>query len=168
MSLEPSMRRIVYAKTSAQRTHIDDVMAKVWFALFKRLTSGPLEGSVPAYLRTVTKRMACQHLEELRQRAEHFVGDATHQLEDPSAHISVSPASKVELQQVMPVLRDELSELQLKAFVLNEAYGLQAPTIAELLGGGTTKASVRDALRHARRKLRSERVGVRLGIPARE
>ncbi|MEV6758237.1 sigma-70 family RNA polymerase sigma factor [Streptomyces sp. NPDC051214] len=168
MTKVPSMRRIVYALTSAQRTHIDDVMSKVLLALFTRLTSGPLEGSVPAYLKTITVRMARQHLEELRRRAEDFVGDDTYKLEDPSAGVSVNPASHVELQQAMPVLREELSPLQLKAFVLNEAYGLQAPVIAGLLGGSVTKGSVRDALRHARHKLRCERVGLRLGVLAQE
>ncbi|MFC9916648.1 sigma-70 family RNA polymerase sigma factor [Streptomyces sp. NPDC127197] len=160
----PTLRGLVYALTNAQRTHIDDVMSKVMLAFFGRLRSGPLEGDVGAYLRTITQREAWKHLEELRDRAEVFVGDETYRLEDPDAHISVNPASKVELHQAMRILREEFSEFQLKAFVLYEGYGLQAPTIASLLGGTATKASVRDAIRHARKKLRSEHVGVRLGI----
>ncbi|MFF7780451.1 sigma-70 family RNA polymerase sigma factor [Streptomyces tanashiensis] len=158
------LRGLVYYYTNAQNMHIDDVMSKVMMAFFMRLRSGPLEGDVDPYLKTIVQNESLNHLKELRKRAEVFVGDDTYRLEEPSAHISVNPTSKVELHQAMKILRTELSDLQLKAFVLYEGYGLQAPTIASLLGGTTTKASVRDAIRHARKKLRSEKVGFRLGI----
>ncbi|OKJ46837.1 RNA polymerase sigma factor [Streptomyces sp. CB02115] len=161
---EGMMRSIVYSQTGAQRTHIDDVMAKVMLALFQRLRSGPLEGAVGPYLKTMAKHEAWSHLQELRDRAEVFVGDDTYRLEDPEARISVNPASRVEHHQSMRVLREELSEFQLKAFVLCEGYGLKAPMVADLLGGTATSASVRDALRHARRKLSSDHVEFRLGI----
>lgn len=164
----PSLRRLAYWITGAQRAHLDDIDSKISLALYARLQSGPLEGEVEPYLVTITRRVARGHLTELARRAEDFVGDDTSKLEDPDAHITVNLAGKVELAQGMKVLRDEFSELQLKAFVLSEAYGLQAPTIASLLGGTATNASVRDALRHARRKLRSERVGLRLGVLAEE
>ncbi len=162
----PSLRRLAYWITGAQRAHLDDIEAKVSLALYARLRSGPLAGAVAPYLATITRREAHGHLAELARRAEDFVGDDTSRLEDPEAHISVNLAGTVELAQAMKVLRDEFSDLQLKAFVLSEAYGLQAPRIASLLGGTATNASVRDALRHARRKLRSERVGIRLGVLA--
>ncbi|WP_069874579.1 hypothetical protein [Streptomyces malaysiensis] len=99
MAKVPALRRLVFALTGAQRTHIDDVMSKVLLAYFARLKSGPLEGEVSAYLRTITQRQAWRHLEELRDRAEEFVGDETDRLEDPNAHISGSLISKVALQQ---------------------------------------------------------------------
>lgn len=163
-----SLRRLAYWVTGAQRAHLDDIESKVSLALYTRLRSGPLDGDVQAYLVTITRREARAHLAELARRAEDFVGDDTSRLEDAEAHVSVNLAGRAELAQAMEVLRDELSPLQLKAFVLSEAYGLQAPTIASLIGGTATNASVRDALRHARRKLRSERVGVRLGVLAEE
>ncbi len=162
-----SLRRIIYYLTGAQRGHVDDIDAKVALAFYRRLLSGPLEEHVQAYLHTITRRHTWKHLHDIADRAENFVGDDTAQLEDAAEHVRVNPAAKVELAQAMKVLRDELSPLQLKAFVLAEAYGLQAPLIAELLGN-TTKESVRDALRHARRKLRSRRVELRLGVLAEE
>ncbi|MGW8685491.1 sigma-70 family RNA polymerase sigma factor [Streptomyces sp. NPDC055817] len=164
LSLAPTLSRLIYGYTNAQGTHTEDVMSKVMMAFFRRLQSGPLEGEVAPYLKTITKRHTWSHLEELRDRAEVFVGDETYRLEDPDARISVNPTAKIELHHAMRVLREELSDFQLKAFVLYEGYGLQAPTIASLLGGNATKGSVRDAIRHARKKLRSERVGSRLGI----
>jgi DNA-directed RNA polymerase specialized sigma24 family protein len=163
LRMTSSVRRQASHITGAQRTHLDDIQSKVSLALYTRLKAGPLDGKVSAYLWTITRNESHAHLRELARRAEDFVGDDTSRLEDPEAHISVDMSGRVELAQAMKVLRDELSDFQLKAFVLAEAYGLQAPTIAAVLGG-TTKASVRDALRHARRKLRSERVGLRLGV----
>ncbi|MGX1760666.1 RNA polymerase sigma factor [Streptomyces lydicus] len=165
-----SLRRIIYYIAGARREHVDDIDAKVALALYTRLLNGPLKESekVEAYLTTITRRHAHKHFADLAGRAENFVGDDTTQLEDAAAGFNVNLASRVELVQAMQVLREEFSPLQLKAFVLAEAYGLQAPLIAELIGGETTSASVRDALRHARRKLGSKRVGLRLGVLAEE
>ncbi|MFE0453111.1 sigma-70 family RNA polymerase sigma factor [Streptomyces sp. NPDC058914] len=161
------MRRTLWkhAYARAGRDHADDICSKVAIAFYRRLLSGPLnedDGSVASYLWTMIKRHTNQHLKELADRAENFVGDDTTKLEDPANYISVHFTSQVELAESMAVLKKEFSTLQLRAFVLAEAYGLKAPRIADLIG--TTHGTVRDALRHARRKLGTPRVGVRLGV----
>ncbi|MER6434505.1 sigma factor-like helix-turn-helix DNA-binding protein [Streptomyces sp900105245] len=148
--------------TGEQTVHTDDIVQKVGAAFYGKLIDGPVNGLLTPYLYTITRRKAADHMKELAKRAEEFVGDDTARLEDKDAYISVNLASKVEFDQAMAVLREELSPLQLKAFVLAEAYQLQAPKIAKLLG--TSPESVRDALRHARSKLRTRRVGLRLGV----
>ncbi|UXY25061.1 hypothetical protein N8I84_42350 (plasmid) [Streptomyces cynarae] len=65
LSKTPALRNLVWAYTNAQGTHTDDVMSKVMMAFFARLRSGPLDGDVEAYLRTITKRRAWNHLKEL-------------------------------------------------------------------------------------------------------
>ncbi|MEU4038678.1 sigma-70 family RNA polymerase sigma factor [Streptomyces collinus] len=169
LKMRPSVRRQArwIIGHTGQSVHLDDIESKVSLALYTRLKSGPLDGKLSSYLWTITRRESYAHLKELARRAETFVGDDTSLLEDPKAHVSINLAGAVELAQAMHVLRTELSGFQLKVFVLAEAYGLEAPAIATVLGN-TTKDSVRDALRHARRKLRSERVGLQLGVFADE
>lgn len=158
------MRKTLWKSACARagRDHADDICSKVAIAFYRRLLSGPLNESVSPYLWKMIKRHAGQHLSELSARAENFVGDDTTKLEDPANYISVHFTSQVELVEAMVVLKKEFSTLQLRAFVLAEAYGLKAPRIAELID--TTPGNVRDALRHARRKLGTRRVGARLGV----
>lgn len=151
---------------------IDDIESRVYLAIFTRLrNSGPLDkrlGRFESYLWTVTRREAAEYLRELAERAEEFVGDATHKLDGEGGR-AVHPGPEENLAVLIPamqVLREELSDLQLKVFVLAEGYGLKSPYIAELLGGTTTKSSVRDALRHARSKLSTAQVGSRLRVLA--
>ncbi|MGW3212848.1 RNA polymerase sigma factor [Streptomyces parvus] len=155
------MRRLVYRLTGgAQATVVDEIDAQVWFAIFLRLQNGgpieqknpslPLLGSgVESYVYAVVRQKVRAHLAELAKRAEHFVGDQVYLLEQEEVP-SAESQSLADLAPTMKILKAEMSELQLAAFVLAEAYELKAPMIADLLG--TTKGSVRDALRHARRK----------------
>ncbi|MEU0852487.1 sigma-70 family RNA polymerase sigma factor [Streptomyces flaveolus] len=169
--LRRSVRNIAYRRTGLPAVALDDIESRVYLAVFARLkNSGPLSrgfGRVESYLWTVTRNEAAAFLKELDKQAEDFVGDAIHLLDGGE----VQPSPEDELAVLIPamqVLREELSDLQLKVFVLAEAYGLKSPYIAKLLGGPTTKNSVRDALRHARRKLASDQVGLRLGVLAQD
>lgn len=166
------MRNVIYQRTGLPAASIDDIESRVYLAIFTRLrNSGPLDkrlGRFESYLWTVTRREAAEYLRELAERAEEFVGDATHKLDGEGGR-AVHPGPEENLAVLIPamqVLREELSDLQLKVFVLAEGYGLKSPYIAELLGGTTTKSSVRDALRHARSKLSTAQVGSRLRVLA--
>jgi DNA-directed RNA polymerase specialized sigma24 family protein len=170
--LHRSVRNIAYQRTGLPATMIDDIESRVFLAIFLRLlNSGPLNsrfGRLESYLWAVTRHEAAAYLKELKNRAEEFVGDATYLLDGEGGR-AVQPGPEEELAVLIPamqVLREELSDFQLKVFVLAEAYGLQSPYIAKLLGGRTTKNSVRDALRHARSKLASDQVGSRLRVLA--
>ncbi|WP_205576254.1 RNA polymerase sigma factor [Streptomyces europaeiscabiei] len=155
------MRSRAYWLVRGADHHADDVCSKVGLAFYQRLLSGQLEGNVPMYLWRITVNHALTHLRELQRRAEDFVGDETSKLEDPARYITVSFTSKVELTEAMAVLEEEFSPLQRKVYVLSEAYDLKAPVIARLVG--STRGSVRDALRHARAKVAKARVEGRLG-----
>ena len=168
-----SVRRIAYYRTSLDGWACDDIASRVWLAVFARLKrGGPLDtgmGKTEAYLWTVARRESYAYLKEVREHAESFVGDDLYLLDTrDNAHPSAEEQSLADLAPAMAVLRQEFSDFQLKVFVLAEGYGMKAPGIAKLLGGTATNQSVRDALRHARRKLRSERVGLRLGVVADE
>ncbi|MFD9655765.1 sigma-70 RNA polymerase sigma factor region 4 domain-containing protein [Streptomyces mirabilis] len=169
----PSVRRIAYQTTKLPLWASEDIESRVWLAVYTRLKrSGPLDeriGRVESYLWTVTRRESVAYLTEVRQRAECFVGDDLYLLDNrANAHPSAEEQALADLTPALAVLRQEFSDFQLNVFVLAEAYALKAPGIAKLLGGTATNQSVRDALRHARRKLRSERVGLRLGVLADE
>ncbi|WP_345637876.1 RNA polymerase sigma factor [Streptomyces thinghirensis] len=169
-TMRKSVKQIVYKRTGLPTVARDDIEQRVWLAVYARLkNSGPLDGrfgAAKSYLFAVTRNEAHAYVKELAKLAEDFVGDDAYLLEGKEAY----PSPEGELVDLVPlipamqVLREELSELQLKAFVLAEAYCMPGPVIAEALG--TTHGSVRDALRHARSKLRSERVGLRLGVLA--
>ncbi|MDW8478320.1 sigma-70 family RNA polymerase sigma factor [Streptomyces scabiei] len=166
-----SVHRLAYRLTSLEKWACDDIESRVWLAVYTRLKrSGPLDlriGRAESYLWTVTRREAYTYLMEVRERAESFIGHNLYLLDHrDNAYPSAEEQSLADLAPAMTVLRQEFSDFQLKVFVLAEGYGMKAPGIAELLG--TTKDSVRDALRHGRRKLRSERVGLRLGVLADE
>ncbi|MEV0580942.1 sigma factor-like helix-turn-helix DNA-binding protein [Streptomyces sp. NPDC050392] len=159
LRMRSSVRRLVYRLTGgAQSTVVDDIESQVWLAIFLRLkNSGPLQRRDPAiaflrvepYVYQVTRQKAQAHLAELAKLAEQFVGDHVYLLEQEEVP-SAESQSLADLAPAMKVLKAELSELQLAAFVLAEAYDLKSPMIADLLN--TTKGTVRDALRHARRK----------------
>ncbi|MEU0287494.1 sigma-70 family RNA polymerase sigma factor [Streptomyces sp. NPDC006147] len=168
--LHLSVRHIAYQRTGLPAAALDDIESRVYLGIFTRLrNSGPLKsrfGRFESYLWKVTRHEAAAYLKELKERAEDFVGDATYLLDGEDGR-AVQSGPEEELAVLIPalqVLREELSDLQLKVFVLSEAYGLQSPYIAKLLGGTTTNNSVRDALRHARNKLASDQVGSRLSV----
>ncbi|MER6678905.1 hypothetical protein [Streptomyces sp. NPDC000983] len=114
-----------YACARAGRDHADDICSKVALALYRRLLSGPLEEglSINPYLWVMARNIAGQHLLELAERAESFVGDDTTKLEDPDQHISVHFTSRVEFDEAMSVVKKDLTTLQLRAFVLAEGRG---------------------------------------------
>ncbi|MFI7876020.1 RNA polymerase sigma factor [Streptomyces salinarius] len=167
--LRRSVRNIAYRKTGLPAVALDDIESRVYLAVFTRLKNlGPLSsriGRIESYLWTVTRNEAVNFLKELAKQAEDFVGEAVHLL--AGGEVQSSPEEELAvLLPAMQVLREELPDLQLKVFVLAEAYGLKSPYIAKLLG--TTQNSVRDALRHARKKLASDQVGLRLGVLAQD
>ncbi|MFE6946071.1 RNA polymerase sigma factor [Streptomyces chartreusis] len=167
IKLRPAVRNIAYRCTGLPATALDDIESRVWLALYVRLkNSGPLNskfGRVESYLWSVVRSQAQTYMVELSKRAEDFVGDDTYLLDtEENAHPGPEHQILADLVPAMKVLREEFSDLQLRVFVLAEGYGLKAPLIADLVK--TSKGTVRDALRIARAKLRSERVGLRLGV----
>jgi RNA polymerase sigma factor (sigma-70 family) len=167
--MAPSVRRIIYQRTNLPVWAREDIESRVWVAIYARLKNGgplnPALGKIESYLWTTARREARDYLEEVKQRAERFVGDDEAYLLDGETR-SVEDESLADLAPAMTVLREDFTDFQRKVFVLAEAYSLKAPQIAELLGGTATNDSVRDALRHARRKLKTEHTGVRLGLRA--
>ncbi|MFF3843414.1 RNA polymerase sigma factor [Streptomyces sp. NPDC001930] len=147
-----SVRRRIYSRTGLPAWEVDDIEAKAWESIYRRLRlSGPLDDKVEAYLFAVVAQKVGEHLAELAQRAAKIVdGGDEILLRQPCP--GPEEQSLADLAPALKVLRRSMTEFQLRAFVLAEAYGMKAPFIAEALGGTATAGSVRDALRHARRK----------------
>lgn len=162
MKNERTFRALIYGKTGST-THVDDVWAKVMSALHARLRKSPIDNVIP-YVKRVCRNEAVQHLQALAKRAEDFVGDDTYKLEDEALRLSVDPTTRVQFDQALKVLREELTPHQLTIYVLTEAYDLDSRTVAGLLGGTASAAAVRGAHQLARQKLQRPAVRLRLGL----
>ncbi|MFE1271310.1 hypothetical protein [Streptomyces sp. NPDC058758] len=146
------MRRFIYFRTSLPRWEIDDIESEVWESIYRRLLlSGPLDHMVERYLYMVVGQKIRERLAELGQRAAKIVEGGEEVLERIACP-GPEEQSLADLAPALKRLRSSTSEFQLRAFVLAEAYDMKAPYIAKALGGTATAGSVRDALRHARRK----------------
>ncbi|MFB8314696.1 RNA polymerase sigma factor [Streptomyces sp. NPDC055961] len=149
--LTGSVRRWIYFKTGLPKWEVEDIESKVWEAIYRRLLSGLLTDRVEAYVFKVAAQKIREHLAELAERAAKIVvGGDEILVRQPCP--GPEEQSLADLAPALEMLRGSLSEFQLRAFVLAEAYDMKAPFIAQALGGTATKGSVRDALRHARRK----------------
>ncbi|RSS42760.1 hypothetical protein [Streptomyces sp. WAC08241] len=147
-----AVRLRIYRRTGLPGGEIDDIEAKVWESVYRRLLlSGPLDGKVDAYLSTVVGQKVGEHLAELAEWAAKVVVNGDEILERQPCP-GPEEQSLADLAPALKILRGSMSDFQLRAFVLAEAYGMKAPFIAKALGGTATANSVRDALRHARRK----------------
>ncbi|MFF9145878.1 hypothetical protein ACF1BN_13565 [Streptomyces sp. NPDC014861] len=150
--LEGSVRRFVYFRTSLPRWEIDDIESEVWESIYRRLLlSGPLDHMVERYLYMVVGQKIRERLTELGERAAKIV-DGGEEILERIACPGPEEQNLADLAPALKRLRGSTSEFQLRAFVLAEAYDMKAPYIAKALGGTATAGSVRDALRHARRK----------------
>ncbi|MFE0777660.1 hypothetical protein [Streptomyces sp. NPDC058861] len=150
--MEASVRRRIYSRTGLPGWELDDVEGKVWESVYRRLLlSGPLDGKVDAYLFAVVGQKVGEHLAELAEWAAKVVTGGDELLERQACP-GPEEQSLADLVPALKALSRSMSDFQLRAFVLAEAYGMKAPYIAKALGGTATAGSVRDALRHARRK----------------
>ncbi|MFC7924588.1 sigma-70 RNA polymerase sigma factor region 4 domain-containing protein [Streptomyces cinereoruber] len=150
--LEGSVRRFIYFRTSLPKWEIDDIESEVWESIYRRLLlSGPLDHLVERYLFMVVGQKIRERLAELGQRAAKIV-EGSEEILERIACPGPEEQSLADLAPALKRLRSSTSDFQLRAFVLAEAYDMKAPYIAKALGGTATAGSVRDALRHARRK----------------
>jgi RNA polymerase sigma-70 factor (ECF subfamily) len=165
MRNEKTFRLVIERRLGANRyrAYVDDVWVQVMSKMHTHLLKGQPVDHVIKYTRTVCRNESFAYLKALARHAERIVdvGDSSHILENEHP-IHLDPGVMVGLEQAMSVLREELSQAQLIAFVLTEAYQLTSLAIAELLD--TKPATVRDALRRARQKLKTGKVRHRLGI----
>ena len=119
-------------------------------------TEGPLE-SPPAYLATITTRLAIDHLRSARVRREQYAGDWLPEpiVEDP-AH---DPAARIELAESLSLaflaLLERLTPEQRAVLLLRDVFGYDFGEIAAIIG--KTEGNVRQLAVRARRKVEEHR-----------
>jgi RNA polymerase sigma-70 factor (ECF subfamily) len=127
----------------------EDVVQAAWLRLQGSETRDDIE-SLPAWLTTVTTRLC---LDRMRQRVPDPVD-----LDDGAPEVdesAVDPAEEVALADTvgiaLQVVLDRLTPTERVAFVLHDSFGMDFPTIGEILG--RTPAATRKLASRARGKV---------------
>ncbi|MFK4108525.1 RNA polymerase sigma factor [Streptomyces sp. NPDC002176] len=137
---EKSLRR--YTRAWATAAHETEVLVKATESLHTKLeNSGPVEGSVLAYMKTICKREAGQHRKKIAEQQQRalLVGDNTYLLDtEDSANAEdavVLKEIRESLNEKLPLLRKVLSDQQYTVFLLAEAEGMNSTEISGALNG---------------------------------
>ncbi len=131
----------------------EDVMQEVWVQVWRRASSfDAARGSVPAWLMTITRSRALDHIRSRSARAKR-----EETAEPPKQH-APDPAESAESRNVRAKLRAAFAELgPERTQVLELAYweGLSQSEIAERTGSplGTVKSWTRQGLERMRKLL---------------
>lgn len=136
----------------------EDVVSEAWL----RLQRTAEVRSVPAWLTTVTTRLAIDRLRAQQRRREDYVGPW---LPEPvPTHVgpaidAVDPADRVALAETLTlgflVVLDRLSPTERAVFLLTEVFG--APHAEVAAATGRSEAACRQLASRARRKVRDAR-----------
>ncbi|MFI1933083.1 RNA polymerase sigma factor [Streptomyces sp. NPDC020330] len=166
---EKSLRR--YTRAWATAEHETGVFVKAEESLHRKLqNSGPVEGSVLAYMKTICKREAGQHRKKIAEQHKRalLVGDDTYLLDTEDSataeDIVVLKEIRESLNEKLPLLRKVLSDQQYEVFLLAEADGMNSVEISEALDGTVSPGAVRQSLKAARDKLKRPAIRARLGV----
>lgn len=166
---EGALRR--YTRAWATAEHETEVFAKATKSLHTKLkTSGPVGGSVLAYMKTICKRTAGQHRKEVaeQQKRVYPVGDETWMLDTEDSvtaeDVVVLKEIRESLNEKLPLLRKVFSDQQYRVFLLAEGEGMNCFEISEALGGKVSPGAVRQSLKAARDKLKRPAIRARLGM----
>src|SRR5215216_4943495 len=135
----------------------EDVVQEAFVRLHAALTAGEVIDSVPAFLTTVTTRVAIDHLRSARVRRERYVGAwlpeplLTGQEPDPAGHAETADS----LSLAFLVLLERLSPVQRAVFLLHEVFGYGYAEIAPLVG--RSEDTCRQVAARARRHVEAGR-----------
>ncbi len=127
----------------------EDVVQSAWLRLSGSEARDDIE-SLPAWLTTVTTRLC---LDRLRQRVpdpvdlEEGTPEEDETAADPADEVALADTVGIALQVVL----DRLTPTERVAFVLHDSFGMDFPTIAEILG--RTPAATRKLASRARGKV---------------
>ncbi|WP_105973499.1 RNA polymerase sigma factor [Streptomyces geranii] len=166
---ETALRR--YTRAWATAEHETEVFAEATKNLHTRLeNTGPVTGSVIAYMKTICRHEAGQLRKKIAERHKRLllVGDDT---DLPETEDSVTAEDTVVLKEIgeslagkLLLLKKVLSGQQYMVFVLAEAEGMNSFEISRALGGEVSPGAVRQSLKAARDKLKHPVTRARLGV----
>ena len=135
----------------------EDVVQEALLRVHQALEKGEQIVAPPAFVATVTTRLAINELRSARARREHYVGEW---LPEPIiTDASDDPAQRAEmadpLSLAMLVLLESLSAEQRAVLVLHDVFDYAYPDIAEIIG--TSEQNVRQLAARARRQVERRR-----------
>jgi RNA polymerase sigma-70 factor (ECF subfamily) len=135
----------------------EDVVQEALLRVNRTLDAGEQIASPPAFVATVTTRLAINELRSARARRERYVGEwlpepiITDGHEDPAQQAEMSDS----LSLAMLVLLESLSPEQRAVLLLHDVFHYEYPDIAEIVG--KSQDNVRQLAARARRQVEHRR-----------
>ena len=135
----------------------EDVVQEALLRVHQTLDAGESIASPPAFVATVTTRLAINELRSARSRRERYVGEwlpepiITEGDDDPARHAEMADS----LSLAMLVLLESLSPEQRAVLLLHDVFDYRYPEIAEIVG--KSDDSVRQLATRARRHVEQRR-----------
>jgi RNA polymerase sigma-70 factor (ECF subfamily) len=135
----------------------EDVVQEALVRVHQALEAGEQIVSLPAYVTTVTTRLAINELRSARARREQYVGEwlpepiVTDDSDDPAQRAEMVDS----LSLAMLVLLESLSPEQRAVLVLHDVFDYAYPEIAEIIG--KSEQNVRQLATRARRHVKQHR-----------
>lgn len=144
-SERPRLVRIA-ARVLGDASEAEDIVQSAWIRLQGNQTE--IE-NLPGWLTTVTTRLCLDRLRARRELpdAELDAGPVGPASPDPADEVALADTVGVALQMVL----DRLTPTERVAFVLHDSFGVEFPTIAEILG--SNPAAARKLASRARAKV---------------
>lgn len=131
----------------------EDVVQDVW--LRWQTTDRSVVRNPPAFLATITTRLAINVLESARSRRESYVGPWLPEPVDTSTDAGLGAERSEALEFAILLLLEKLSPKERAAYVLREAFDYPYPEIAEILK--LSEANTRQIVTRARRHIANGR-----------
>jgi RNA polymerase sigma-70 factor (TIGR02957 family) len=154
--LRPASFAIAYRMLGSV-SEAEDVVQEALVRVHQALEGGERIASPPAYVATVTTRLAINELRSARSRRERYVGEwlpepiVTDGEDDPARHAETADSLSV----AMLVLLESLSPEQRAVLLLHDVFDYGYPEIAAIVG--KTEPAVRQLATRARRHVEQRR-----------
>jgi RNA polymerase sigma-70 factor (TIGR02957 family) len=138
-------------------TDAEDVVQEALLRVHQAIERGEQIASPPAFVSTVTTRLAINALRSVKARREQYVGEwlpepiLTDGVDDPAQHAEMADS----LSLALLVLLESLSPEQRAALLLHDVFDYSYPEIAEIIGKSEDNA--RQLASRARRHVEDRR-----------
>lgn len=155
-SLRPRAFAIAYRMLGSV-AEAEDIVQEALLRVHRTLEAGERIDSPPAYIATVTTRLAIDHLRSARVRREEYVGEwlpeplVTDGSDDPAQRVETADA----LSMAFLVLLESLTPEQRAAFLLHDVFDYGYAEIAGIVG--TSEVNARQLAARARRHVAERR-----------
>lgn len=150
LGVRPQLFAIAYRMVGAA-SDAEEIVQEAYFRLQRALSDGTTVDSAPAYLTTITTRLAIDHLRSARVTREHYTGTWLPEpiLTEPDISEHVEMADSLSLSFL--ILLETLSPIERAVFLLREVFDYPYNDIAQIVD--KNEANCRQVFLRARRHL---------------